>query len=193
MASSVRGALPNTRDAANTAAAALASSRASNATRVASGNAQVVGLDAGARQQLGDDHLVHVGVLAQVERRRGGTRRLRPRASAAPAAAPRAAPRHGAASERGSIVRDRRATPPASRRARAAPAAREAARYPASALRGRREPRVDADQRLAIRLVLAMRIGVVRRCRQRQQFGRRRCTSRADSDSSAPSRCTASR
>ena len=43
---------------------------------------------------------------------------------------------------------------------------------------GRGQPCIDADQGLTIRLVLAVRIGVVRRRRQRQQFPRWRDQSR---------------
>ena len=133
------------------------------------GERGVVVRHAGLREQLGHDRLVHVGVLAQVEHRemesedvdgahaaaRDGPRR----------AAPRRAPRASARSSR-----DRRQAPPASRTA-ASVAVRRARRHVAGerARRGR-EPRVDADQRLPIRLVGAMRVVVVRRRGEREQF-----------------------
>ena len=87
---------------------------------------RVVGGDAGAREQLGDDRLVHVGVLAQVERReveaehldRALQRREAPRRRAAPRRARRASARSRRRSA--SELRRRRVRRQLARAARAA-------------------------------------------------------------------------
>ena len=59
----------STRGAANAAGAGSRARAASSAIRSGSGERGVVGGDAGAREELGDHRLVHVGVLPQVEHR----------------------------------------------------------------------------------------------------------------------------
>jgi hypothetical protein len=147
----------------------------------------VVRRDLRRREQLGDDRLLDRGALAQVEAR-GGTRTRPPRA--------RALDRRG---------RDRPGAVPAQRRVddaqvggELAGAAYGSASSPAAPAphvwraRGRGEARVDADERLPVRLVLPerRRIGGAPREAARSALG---VTSRDDSDSSCPSRCTAAR
>ena len=92
------------------------------------GQRGVVGGDAGAREQLGDDGLVHVGVLAQVEHREMEAEDVDGAHAAARGDPRRAASRRACASDAAMRAQIGDATRPASRRAAGRRAAGAAAR-----------------------------------------------------------------
>ena len=131
------------------------------------GQCEVIGLDAGARQQVGDDDLVHVGVLAHVERREmeaEGAHGLHERREPSCREDRRAVRRERCADHL--EVRQQFADRAVRRECRMRRARGNARR---ERRRRRRETRVDAGQCLPVGLVLPMRIGVAGRGRQCQQ------------------------
>ncbi len=135
---------------------------------------EIVGLDAGDREQFGDDALVDVGILAQVERRQmeaeGVDRADQPaqRAAAVERAAAlfaqRARERREIGAQRGGIGIGLRPDRAGAGR-----------RVPDHRLEGGGEPRIDAGERAPIGFVAARTAGIVRRlgeCGQRFARGR---------------------
>ena len=163
---------PSTTDAESAAGAGLrARVRAARCARLPASDSVVVA-GTGVGQQLGDDRLVHVGVLAQVEHgkmeaeHRDGTDAAVARRRAASSDAPCVA-------SEASIV-SKVCEQLARRWVRRQLAVRRARRHVAGErLRGRGDPRVDADQRLPVGLVGTMRIVIVGGDRERQQRRRR--------------------
>ena len=135
------------------------------------GQRRVVGLDAGAGEEFADGRLVHVAVLAQVE---GG----KMEAEHVDRAPQRGEPPVG--EQRGAVPAQRRVDGRqvgrefARRRVRREPRVRTPRRRERGArLRRRHQPRVEAHERLPVRLVGTVRIVVPGRRRKRQQRGGR--------------------
>ena len=155
------------------------------------GKPGVVGRDAGAREELGDHRLVHIGVLAQVEHREVKAEHLD---RADEGREPSGGKRCGAmqrergvdrAQVREKLVRIRVRRQVGMRRAR-----RDIARQRGG---GRGDAGVDADQRLPIRLVVTVRIRVVARPAASAISSGDGVTRRVESENSAPSRWISSR
>ena len=129
---------------------------------------EIVDLDAGDAQQLGDRGLVNVGVLPQVERRQVEAERAQREAQRRE---PVAGERRGAVGgERSADDREVGVEGLGRRVGRQLGVRRTRGDVARDLARGRGKPRIDARQRLPVGLVLAVRVGIARtlgECQQR--------------------------
>ena len=142
------------------------------------GKPGVVGRDAGIGEELGDQRLVHVRVLPQVEHREVKAEHLdRADQGREPPGGKRCRAMQRERGVDGAQVREKLVRIRIRRQTGMRRARRDMARQRGG---GRGDAGVDADQRLAIRLVVSMRIGVARGRGERQELGRGRDQTRGE-------------